>query len=113
MLKPWLCSILLIQIILTGLRLVAVHHLLSLTGKPTVLNKTLSLYLSVFLKCIGFTVLYLFPTDGHTQYGKEPEPELSMGINVVTGSIQYGSNDYYITDRGSAALGPMFRYDHP
>jgi len=74
----------------------------------------LSLYLSVLLKCIGFTVLYLSPTSGRTQYnGKEPEPELAMGINVVTGSIQYGSNDFYITDRGSAALGPMFRYDHP
>jgi hypothetical protein len=54
------------------------------------------------------------PADGHTQYGeKEPEPELATGINVVTGTIQYGSNNFYITDRGSAMLGPVFRYDHP
>lgn len=36
-----------------------------------------------------------------------------MGINTVIGKIQYGSNDFYITDRGSAMIGPMFRYDHP
>ena len=36
-----------------------------------------------------------------------------MGINTVTGAIQYGSNKFYITDRSSAMLGPMFRYDHP
>ena len=78
------------------------------------MNRTLSLYLSILLKCVGFTVLYLSPADGHTQYrDKEPEPELAMGINVVTRRIQYGSNEFYITDGGSAALGPMFRYDHP
>ena len=68
----------------------------------------------VLLKCIGFTFLYLLPADGHTQYrDKEPEPELAMGINVVSGRIRYGSNDLYITDPGSIALGPVFRYDHP
>jgi hypothetical protein len=44
---------------------------------------------------------------------KEPEPELAMGINAVTGRIIYGSNDFYITDGSSATLGPVFRYDHP
>ena len=74
----------------------------------------LSLYLVVLLKWIGFSVLHLLPVDGHTQHmEKEPEPELAMGINVVTQKIQYGSNDFYITDGSSAALGPMFRYDHP
>ena len=78
------------------------------------MNKTLILYLSVLLKCIGFIVLPLLPADGHTQYKEnEPKPELAMGVNVVTRQIQYGSNHFYITDGTSAALGPMFRYDHP
>jgi len=59
-------------------------------------------------------VLYLLPIHGISQHlEREPEPELAMGINVVTGQIKYGSNDFYITDGSSAAIGPMFRYDHP
>lgn len=73
-----------------------------------------SFYLSFLLKCIGFAVFHLSLVDARAQFrDKEPEPELALGINVVTGKFQYGSNEFYVTDGGSAAIGPMFRYDHP
>ncbi len=50
----------------------------------------------------------------HAQhYQKEPQPELTLGLKVVTRKILYDKNDLYKTDPGSIGLQPGIRYDIP
>jgi hypothetical protein len=63
----------------------------------------------IFLMGLQFVAL-----NGRAQYyPQEPQPELAMGIKVVTGQFIYGKNHLYNTDPTSVALAPGFRYDHP
>jgi hypothetical protein len=73
-----------------------------------------SLQQKFWLAFIFFTGLQLSAYYSNGQhYQKEPEPELALGIKVVTRQIQYGKSSLYITQPNSIALQPVLRYDLP
>jgi hypothetical protein len=60
------------------------------------------------------TSFQLITFFGHAQYyPPEPQPELAMGIKIVTGQIIYGRNQVFNSDPASIALQPGIRYDYP
>jgi hypothetical protein len=73
-----------------------------------------SLQQKFYLAFIFFAGLQLSVLYGNSQrYQKEPEPEMALGVKVVTRQIQYGKNSLYITDPTSVALQTVLRYDAP
>lgn len=73
-----------------------------------------SLQQKFYLPFIFFAGLQLFVLYGNCQrYQEKPEPEMLLGLRVVTRQIIYGKNSFYITDPGSIALQPVLRYDAP
>lgn len=46
-------------------------------------------------------------------YELRPEPEIGIGMKVIKGSIIYGSESFYNTDKRSVGLQALFRYDYP
>jgi hypothetical protein len=73
-----------------------------------------SLQKKIWLVLIFFTGLQFsaFYSNGQ-HYQKEPQPELALGIKVVTRQIKYGNSSHYITEPNSIALQPVLRYDSP
>jgi hypothetical protein len=63
---------------------------------------------------VFFIALQLSAFNSYGQrYQKEPEPELALGVKVVTRKIQYGKSSLFITDPGSIGIQPVLRYDSP
>ncbi|MEO7983295.1 MAG: hypothetical protein ABI688_04360 [Bacteroidota bacterium] len=61
-----------------------------------------------------FLVLQLSSIYSTAQHDhKEQEPEMALGVKVVTRQIKYGKNDRFITDPTSIGLQPVLRYDSP
>jgi hypothetical protein len=64
-----------------------------------------------FTTFISFLLL-TFCAFGQNTANKRVD-EFALGLNVVSGKIKYGGNDFFVTDPQSISIHPGVRYDYP